>query len=154
MKLFSKILLSLSLATFIAQAQKSRPNILMILVDDMGYGELGVYGSKFCQTPNLDALAKEGVRFTNFYANSTVCSPTRAALMTGRYPDLVGVPGVIREIKKIAGVTFHQKPLRYHKHSKPQATKQRWWANGTWGLNPKIIPTAEGLPIFMVFWKI
>ena len=87
------------LFTSFAFAQQ-KPNIVMILVDDMGWGEVGVYGSRYCQTPNLDNLAKEGMRFTSFYANSTVCSPTRAALMTGRYPDLVGVPGVIRGNKE------------------------------------------------------
>lgn len=55
---------------------QQKPNIVMILVDDMGWGEIGVYGSKYCQTPHLDHLAKQGMRFTNFYANSTVCSPT------------------------------------------------------------------------------
>ena len=85
----------LLLLTHFAFAQK-KPNIIMILVDDMGWGEVGVYGSKYCQTPHLDALAKQGLKFNSFYANSTVCSPTRAALLSGKYPDLVGVPGVIR----------------------------------------------------------
>ncbi len=73
-----------------------KPNILMILVDDLGYGDLACYGAKDMRTPNLDRLMKQGMRFDNFYANCPVCSPTRAALLTGRYPDLVGVPGVIR----------------------------------------------------------
>jgi arylsulfatase A-like enzyme len=73
-----------------------RPNILFILVDDLGYGDLSCQGADDLQTPHIDNLMAEGIAFTNFYANSTVCSPTRASLMTGRYPDLVGVPGVIR----------------------------------------------------------
>ena len=72
------------------------PNILMILVDDLGYGDLSSYGAKDMQTPNIDQLIVAGMRFDNFYANCPVCSPTRAALLTGRYPDLVGVPGVVR----------------------------------------------------------
>jgi arylsulfatase A-like enzyme len=80
----------------VATAADSKPNVLLILVDDLGFGDLSVQGAKDLQTPNLDALAASGIRFNNFYANCTVCSPTRAALMTGRYPDLVGVPGVIR----------------------------------------------------------
>lgn len=77
------------------QATK-RPNILLILADDLGIGDLSCYGGTDVRTPHLDALAKSGMRFTNFYANCTVCSPTRASLMTGCYPDRVGVPGVIR----------------------------------------------------------
>jgi arylsulfatase A-like enzyme len=74
----------------------NKPNILMILVDDLGYGDLSSYGAKDMQTPNIDNLIASGMRFDNFYANCPVCSPTRASLLTGRYPDLVGVPGVIR----------------------------------------------------------
>ena len=73
-----------------------RPNILIILADDLGYGDLSSYGAPDLKTPNIDALIAAGMRFDNFYANCPVCSPTRAALLTGRYPDLVGVPGVIR----------------------------------------------------------
>ncbi|MGC1276084.1 MAG: sulfatase [Planctomycetaceae bacterium] len=73
-----------------------RPNVLLILADDLGYGDLGCYGSPDVRSPHIDALAMRGLRFENFYANCPVCSPTRAALMTGRYPDRAGVPGVIR----------------------------------------------------------
>jgi arylsulfatase A-like enzyme len=73
-----------------------RPNILLILVDDLGYTNLSSYGATDLRTPHIDRLVSRGMRFDNFYANSCVCSPTRAALLTGRYPDLVGVPGVIR----------------------------------------------------------
>ncbi len=78
------------------QAAVLKPNILMILVDDLGYGDLSSYGAKDLRTPNIDRLVTAGMRFDNFYANCPVCSPTRASLLTGRYPDLVGVPGVIR----------------------------------------------------------
>lgn len=73
-----------------------RPNLLVILADDLGYGDLSAYGAKDMRTPHIDGLLAGGMRFDRFYANSPVCSPTRAALLTGRYPDLVGVPGVIR----------------------------------------------------------
>ncbi len=82
------------------QASGPKPNILMILVDDLGYGDLSSYGAKDMRTPNVDALVAGGMRFENFYANCPVCSPTRAALLTGRYPALVGVPGVIRTHKR------------------------------------------------------
>lgn len=79
-----------------AKSNNNKPNILLILVDDLGYGDLSSYGAEDLKTPNIDLLMKNGIRFNQFYANCPVCSPTRASIMTGRYPDLVGVPGVIR----------------------------------------------------------
>ncbi|MCG8587204.1 MAG: sulfatase-like hydrolase/transferase, partial [Pirellulales bacterium] len=76
--------------------QPERPNILLIMVDDLGYGDLSSYGAKDLKSPAIDSLVADGVRMDNFYANCPVCSPTRAALLTGRFQDLVGVPGVIR----------------------------------------------------------
>lgn len=78
------------------QAQDDRPNVVLILADDLGYGDLSSYGADDMQTPNIDALVDTGMRFDRFYANSSVCSPTRAALLTGRYQERVGVPGVVR----------------------------------------------------------
>ena len=72
------------------------PNILLILADDLGYGDLASYGAPDLRTPHVDGLLAGGMRLDRFYANSPVCSPTRAAILTGRYPALVGVPGVIR----------------------------------------------------------
>ena len=69
-----------------------KPNIMIILVDDLGYGDLSCYGAKDLQSPNIDSLMADGMRFDSFYANCPVCSPTRAALLSGTYPDLVGVP--------------------------------------------------------------
>ncbi len=69
----------------------SRPNIIFVLVDDMGYGDLGCYGSKDIRTPNIDRLASEGLRFTDFYANAPVCTPTRCAFMTGRWQQRCGM---------------------------------------------------------------
>ena len=77
-------------------AASDRPNIVLIVADDLGYGDLGCFGAADMRTPHLDNLAATGQRWTRFYANCPVCSPTRAALLTGRYQDLVGVPGVIR----------------------------------------------------------
>ncbi len=73
-----------------------RPNIVVILADDLGYGDLSCYGAKDLRSPHIDRLASAGMRMDEFYANCPVCSPTRAALLTGRYQELVGVPGVIR----------------------------------------------------------
>ena len=80
-----------------AQAEDfGKPNIVMILVDDLGYGDLSYMGATDLRSPHIDRIAADGIRFSDFYANCPVCSPTRAALLTGRYQDLVGVPGVIR----------------------------------------------------------
>ena len=84
-------------ATAAAAGPPSRPNILVILTDDQGRGDYGAFGTKDIRTPNIDRLFREGMTFHNFYANSCVCSPTRAALLSGCFPDRVGVPGVIRE---------------------------------------------------------
>jgi hypothetical protein len=75
------------------------PNVIVILADDLGLGDYSAFGTRDVRTPHLDRLAREGMTFENFRANSCVCSATRAALLTGRYPDRVGVPGVIREEK-------------------------------------------------------
>jgi uncharacterized sulfatase len=75
------------------QRQAQKPNVIFILADDLGYGDLGCYGQKLIQTPNLDQLAAEGMRFTQFYAGSTVCAPSRAVLMTGKHMGHVSVRG-------------------------------------------------------------
>lgn len=80
----------------LAGAAETKPNFLLILTDDHGYGDVSTYGAAEVRTPNIDRLAAEGLRFTTMRANATVCSPSRAALLTGRYADRVGVPGVIR----------------------------------------------------------
>lgn len=72
-----------------------RPSVILILMDDMGYGDLGSYGAPDARTPNIDRLAREGVRLTNAYANGAVCTPTRAALITGRYQQRVGLEWVL-----------------------------------------------------------
>ena len=77
-----------------SQSQKP-PNIILILADDLGYGDVGCYGSRI-KTPNIDRLSREGVRFTDYYAASSVCTPSRAALMTGRYPVRSGLTGVLQ----------------------------------------------------------
>jgi arylsulfatase A-like enzyme len=79
-----------AVATVRTQAPE-RPNVVLILADDLGYGDLSSYGAPDIKTPNLDRLARDGVRFTQFYANASVCTPTRAALITGRYQQRVGL---------------------------------------------------------------
>jgi arylsulfatase A-like enzyme len=72
-----------------------RPNIILIMADDLGYGDIGCYGNDKINTPALDKLASEGLRFTDYHSNGSVCSPTRAALLTGRYQQRSGLEGVI-----------------------------------------------------------
>jgi arylsulfatase A-like enzyme len=72
-----------------------KPNIILILADDLGYGDVGCYGSKMINTPHIDALAIGGIRFTDFHANGPMCSPTRAAVLTGRYQQRCGIEGVL-----------------------------------------------------------
>src|SRR5215213_27598 len=74
-------------------SEGAKPNIIFILADDLGYGEVGCFGQKLIQTPNLDRMAREGMRFTQFYAGTTVCAPSRAVLMTGKHTGHVSVRG-------------------------------------------------------------
>jgi arylsulfatase A-like enzyme len=81
--------------SFGAEKKESKPNIVLILADDLGYGDLGCYGSQVIKTPNLDALAQGGMRFTDFHSNGAMCSPTRAALLIGRYQQRAGIESVL-----------------------------------------------------------
>lgn len=74
----------------------TQPNLIVIMADDLGYGDLSSYGATDLKSPNIDSLVSDGMKFNFAYANCPVCSPSRASLMTGCYPELVGVPGVIR----------------------------------------------------------
>lgn len=76
-------------------AETVKPNIVIILADDLGYGGIGCYGNTSIKTPNIDALAANGLKFTDFHSNGSVCSPTRAALLTGKYQQRSGLEGVI-----------------------------------------------------------
>ena len=95
-------LLSICLAFFISSVsaltamEVKRPNVVIIIVDDLGWGDLSSYGGPNIQTPYFDSLGRDGMRFTKFRASSPVCSPSRAALLSGMYADRAGVPGVIR----------------------------------------------------------
>src|SRR5829696_6081574 len=80
------LVVCLSAASAAAQAPAAaKPNVVLIITDDVGYGDLGSYGAPDLKTPNIDRLARDGVRLTDFYANGSTCTPTRAGLITGRY---------------------------------------------------------------------
>ena len=97
--------LLVALATWpVRAAEPAKPNIIIFLADDLGARDLGCYGSTFHDTPHLDRMAQDGMKFTNAYAACPVCSPTRAALLTGRWPqrtgitDFIGAAQPIREV--------------------------------------------------------
>jgi arylsulfatase A-like enzyme len=92
-RLVQLLLLWLAVVEIHASQVPRRPNLIVILADDLGYGELGCYGQKVIQTPHLDRMSKEGLRFTQFYAGATVCAPSRSVLMTGRHQGRTRVRG-------------------------------------------------------------
>ena len=127
------------------------PNILLIFADDHGYGDISAHNGPSIQTPHIDRLAASGARFTKFYANSSVCSPSRASLMTGRYPDRVGVPGVIRTHPENSWGYFRQDAVTL-----PSVLKQKDYQTaliGKWhlGLQPENHPCKRGFDHFHGF---
>ena len=134
-----------------ANSDPARPNILLILVDDLGFGDLSSFGATDLKSPNIDKLFAAGVRVDPFYANCPVCSPTRAATLTGRYPDLVGVPGVIRtHARSNWGHLTPQAVLL------PQVLKPRGYHSavvGKWhlGVGTPNTPTERGFDYFKGF---
>ena len=80
----------MALMLLASQAQGAKPNIVLIMADDLGYGDVGCYGHPQAKTPHIDQLAREGVRFTQHYANGPECSPTRTAFLTGKYQQFAG----------------------------------------------------------------
>src|ERR1700678_4358920 len=99
-------------AALSAQEKPSQPrakaaNVIIVYVDDMGYGDLGCFGNKKIKTPHLDKMASEGVRFTSFYVTQAVCSASRAALMTGKYSNRAGILGALGPGNKIGLARKH-----------------------------------------------
>ena len=86
-------LLLFSMGLFSCMKTEQRPNIIYILADDLGYGELGVYGQEIIETPHIDALARKGIRFTQHYSGSPVCAPSRSVLMTGLHSGHTHIRG-------------------------------------------------------------
>lgn len=129
----------------------AKPNVVVIIVDDLGYGDLSCYGAKDLQSPHIDGLMAAGMRFDSFYANCPVCSPTRAALLCGRYQELVGVPGVVRTHPENNWGYLHAgavllpqvlAPAGYH-----TAIVGKWHL----GLEPENQPTRRGFHFFHGF---
>ena len=118
-----------------------KPNVVIILCDDVGYADIGVFGAKGYETPNLDRMAAEGVKFTDFYAAASSCTPSRAALMTGCYPQRVSLPNVIGPNAKI-GISDREQTIAETLKPLGYATA----CYGKWHLGhlPKFLPTRHG----------
>ncbi|CAH0995501.1 N-acetylgalactosamine-6-O-sulfatase [Emticicia aquatica] len=121
------IVLFLISILFIGSTTKKivQPNIIIIFMDDMGYGDLACYGALDYQTPNIDKLASEGIRFTNFLAAQAVCSASRAALLTGCYPNRIGISGALMPNSKI-GIGQNEMTIA-------EMLKQKGYATGIFG---------------------
>jgi arylsulfatase A-like enzyme len=112
-----------------AQADReSRPNVVLIITDDLGWGDLGSYGAEDIRTPNLDRLASEGLRLTDFYANGVTCSPTRAGLISGRYQQRYGIEAPLPNADR-AG----DRGLQATGYSLPQLLKNHGYSTGLIG---------------------
>lgn len=144
--------LAISAASGQTKALPDCPNILLILVDDLGYGDLSCQGAASdIQTPHIDKLLKEGIRFTNCHANCPVSSPSRASLLTGRFPDRVGVPGVIRSHKEDSWGYLSEEAVLL-----PEMLKKKGYHTamiGKWnlGLESPNTPTERGFDFYRGF---
>src|SRR5437763_5227412 len=128
-----------------SQGADQRPNGVLILADDLGYADVGVYGAKGFATPHIDRLAREGIRFTDFHVAQGVCSASRAALLTGCYPNRVGITGALEPWDKF-GLSKNELTL-------PQMMKQKGYATGMvgkWHLGTpvELLPTRRGFDEF------
>jgi len=135
------VLLAFTLATFIVSAA-TKPNFIIIFADDLGYNDLGCFGSKKIKTPNLDRLAKEGRKFTNFMVASPVCSPSRTALLTGCYPKRVGLHKHVLFPTSDYGLNPAEYTIADHFKSLGYSTA----CIGKWhlGHHPEILPRRHG----------
>ena len=119
-----------------------KPNVIIVLTDDQGYNDLSCYGAPKIKTPNIDKMASEGMKFTDYYVASPVCSASRAALLTGRYPHHVGVKGVFFPNRGPHGLAPEHQTMAEALKSVGYATK----AVGKWHLGDKLqfLPTNQG----------
>ncbi len=129
----------------LAWGAELRPNVVLILADDLGYADVGIYGAQGFATPNVDRLAREGIRFTDFHVAQGVCSASRAALMTGCYPNRVGITGALEPWDKF-GLSDKELTL-------PQMMKQKGYSTGMvgkWHLGTpvELLPTRRGFDEF------
>lgn len=131
--------------------EQARPNVLVILADDLSHGDLSCCGGRGVRTPNIDRIFRAGMSLTRFRTNSSVCSPTRAALLTGRYPDLVGVPGVIRTHPEDNWGELSRDAVLLPALLKPAGYTTALVGKWHLGLAPPNVPTARGFDLFRGF---
>ena len=126
-----------------------KPNIILIMADDLGYGDLSCYGNPLVKTPHLDRLAAEGVRFTDFHSNGTVCSPTRAALLTGKYQQRTGISFVVTVAKRDLGLGLEETTFAESMKSEGYITG----IFGKWhlGYDPRFNPVNQGFEEYIGF---
>lgn len=141
-KIYKSIaLMMLWMSQIFAVEKKALPNIIIIFTDDQGYEDLGCFGAPKIKTPHIDNMAKEGMRFTDFYVANSVCSPSRAALLTGCYPDRIGIPNVL--------FPGHNNGLNPEETTIADMLKEKGYATqcvGKWhiGHKPDFLPTRQG----------
>ena len=124
----------------------TKPNVIIVFIDDEGYGDVGVYGATGFQTPHIDKMASEGMRFTNFYAAQPVCSASRAGIMTGCYPNRVGINGAL--------FPFHNTGLNSDEYTIAEMFKDQGYATaciGKWhlGWQKEFLPLQHGFDEFI-----
>ena len=129
-------------------AQK-KPNVILIFVDDLGYGDLGCFGHPIIKTPNLDKIAQNGAKLTSFYAAANVCSPSRAALMTGRLPVRSGMTGKNYDVL----FPYSTNGLPKYEITMPEALKPAGYSTGMvgkWhmGYQKEFLPTNNGFDYY------
>lgn len=147
-RILSLLTLTLPLAVALPQSQAARdkPNFIIIFTDDQGYGDLGCFGSTKIKTPNIDRMAKEGRRFTNFMVASPVCTPSRAALLTGCYPKRVGMHQHVLFPSSTKGLNSAEHTIADHLKGQGYATA----AFGKWhlGHHKEVLPTSNGFDTY------
>ena len=148
-KYLGGVLLLICLFAYSNLQAQARPNILLIYVDDLGYGDLGSFGHPVIQTPNLDRLAREGMTLTNYYAPSALCSPSRAGLLTGRIPYRTGIKSWIPEGTDIY---LHAEEITLAEVLKnvgyATAIVGKWHLNSELGSKDEPQPTDQGFDYF------
>jgi arylsulfatase A len=148
MRLFYALLVVCGLATSLASAV-GPPNVIVLLADDMGNGDTSCYGAKDIRTPNIDSLAASGIRFTSYYAPAPICSPSRAGMITGRYPLRAGMS----TSKNIASA-MNEPGLATREITIAELAKTRGYATavfGKWhlGSTPECQPNSQGFDLFL-----
>jgi len=139
--------------TSAAADQVESPNVVIILCDDLGYGDLGVYGSKINRTPRIDQMAADGFRLTSFYASASVCTPSRASLLTGCYPQRVDMAEMQPSGFRSVLLRLNQKGLNPSETTIAEVCQQKGYATacfGKWhvGEQPPFLPTRQGFDAY------